>query len=271
MSTRLTHDGVHLSSIWQINRLPEAIKHGFYCSLIPLTLLPEPCTVTTQEAGGQQDLSIRIRCPENAPFVEIDVRHADDPRDPVLYVQMADTSSGQLEVLLVRVVDPHAPRFDIDRDWRGETTKLGTLTRNIPAEIGAMDAGLAPGQVRRGLRLSRELIPVMERFTAGLGKDRFFIEPLAYHNAIMFERYGFAYMVGHRKMEEIQAGFQPGGALFEQLDGSTPFRQPGAERSVRGRSWAIHDGILGEPWADVRMYKRIGHCADVCTFPNATY
>jgi hypothetical protein len=184
---------------------------------------------------------------------------------------MADTSSGQLDVLLMQINDPHAPRFDIDRDWHGETTKLGTLTRNIPAEVQAMAAGLAPGQIRRGLRLSRELIPVMERFTAGLGKDRFFIEPLAYHNAIIFERYGFAYMRGRTKMEQIQAGFQPGEALSEQMDGSTPFRQPGAEHTIRGRSWAIHDGVLGEPWSDVRMYKRIDHRAGVCTFPDAIY
>jgi len=267
MYTRLTHDGINLSSIRQINGLPETVKRDLYCSLIPMSLFSGRCT----EEGQQQDLSIHIRCPENTCFVEIDVRHADDPRDPVLYIQMADMANGQLEVLLVRINDPHAPRFDIDRDWQGETTKLGTLTRNIPAEIEAMQAGLAPGQVRQGLRLSRELIPAMEPFAAGMGKARFFIEPLAYHNAIVFERYGFAYMVGLNRMDQIHRGFRPGGELFVQLDGSTPFRQPGAERTIRGRSWAIHDGILGEPWSGVRMYKRIGHKAGICTFPDADY
>ena len=271
MHTRLTHDGIHLSSIRQINGLPESTKRALYCSLIPISLLAEPCVTALQQAERQTDLSIHIRCPENTCFVEIDVRHPDDPRDPVLYVQMADMANGQLEVLLVRVNDPRAPRFPIDRDWQGETTKLGTMARNIPAEIEAMHAGLAPGQVRRGLRLSRELIPVMERFTAGLGKDRFFIEPLAYHNAIVFERYGFAYLIGASKMEQIHRGFQPGGELHAQLDGATPFRQPGAERTVRGRSWAIHDGILREPWSDIRMHKRVGHNANVCTFPDAVY
>ena len=53
-----------------------------------------------------------------------------------------------------------------------------------------------------------------------------------------------------------------------RLDGSTPFRRPGAEQTVRGRSWAIHDGILGEPYTDYHMYKHVGKQADVCTFPK---
>jgi hypothetical protein len=59
-------------------------------------------------------------------------------------------------------------------------------------------------------------------------------------------------------MESIHAGFQPGGDLHTQLDGSTPFRKPDAANSIRKRSWAIHDGILGEPFTNVTMYKRIG-------------
>ena len=124
---------------------------------------------------------------------------------------------------------------------------------------------------RRPQSGNRSLIGVMETFAAGLAKDRFFIEPLAYHNAITFERYGFAYMTGKAGMVEIHRGFQPGGDLWQRLDGSSPFRERGAERTVRGRSWAIHDGILGRPWTGVRMYKRIGHDARVCTFPGAVY
>jgi hypothetical protein len=267
MDPRLTWKGTHLSSIRQINALPADVKRAVYRSLIPETLLAEHCVSLQDDAG----LSFRTRCPENTAFVEIDVRHAADRSDPMLYVQMADTANGQLEVILMVVNDPTAPRFDIDRDWKGEHTKLGTMTRNIPAEIEAMNAGLAPGQVRRGLRLSKELVPVMEHFGTTLGKDRFFIQPLAYHTAILFERYGFAYVIGQAKMEQIHAGFQPGGALSANLDGSTPFRQPGFDKTVRGRSWAIHDGLLGEPWSNVKMYKRIAHHAGVCTFPNAIY
>ena len=69
-------------------------------------------------------------------------------------------------------------------------------------------------------------------------------------------------------MREIDEGFRPGGELFRRLDGSTPFRMPGMERTVRGRSWAIHDGILDEPWDGVRIYKTIGASAGINSFPN---
>lgn len=69
-------------------------------------------------------------------------------------------------------------------------------------------------------------------------------------------------------MERIQQGFQPNGEYFQRLDGSTPFRMPGAEKTVRGRSWAIHDGILGEPFTDYHMYKHVGQDGGVSTFPN---
>jgi hypothetical protein len=97
------------------------------------------------------------------------------------------------------------------------------------------------------------------------------MEPLAYHNAILFERLGFNYVQGRRKMQWIHLGFQPDGLLYERLDGSTPFRQPDAWRTIRGRSWAIHDGILGEPWHGIKMYKRVGRHAGVDTFPGGEY
>jgi hypothetical protein len=267
----LVHDGIHLSSIRQINALPSSAKRALYRSLVPVSILSQRCVTSLVGTPQEQPFSIQIRCPESTCFAEIDVRYVHQPRDPVLYVHLADTASGQLQVLLMQISDPHAPRFDIDRDWSGESTKLGALKRNIPAELEAMEAGLAPGQVRFGLRLSRKLVPAMEELAAGLGKDRFLIEPLAYHSAVIFERYGFAYIVGQAKMESIDRGFRPGGTLARRLDSSTPFRRPRAGETVRGRSWAIHDGILGEPWSEVRMYKRVGHCAGMCTCPGVPY
>jgi predicted SnoaL-like aldol condensation-catalyzing enzyme len=41
---------------------------------------------------------------------------------------------------------------------------------------------------------------------------------------------------------------------------------PGMEKTVRGRSWAIHDGIMDEHWEDVSIYKLIGQDAGVKTF-----
>jgi hypothetical protein len=43
---------------------------------------------------------------------------------------------------------------------------------------------------------------------------------------------------------------------------------------VRGRAWAIHDGILDVldlRWDKIRMVKQIGRQAGVDTFPQAVY
>ena len=130
-----------------------------------------------------------------------------------------------------------------------------------------MQAGLAPSQIRRGLRLLGESLACFEEFVKGLGHDMFFAEPLHYHNAVVFERHGLAYQQGHSLMERIHAGFRPEGDLLSRLDGSTPFRQPGAENSLRLRSWAIYDGILGEPFRNVTMYRMVGKHAglNACT------
>ena len=72
-------------------------------------------------------------------------------------------------------------------------------------------------------------------------------------------------------MRWIDREFRPGGILFARLDGSTPFRTPGREKTVRGRSWAIHDGILDEPWESPKMYKAIGVRATVSTFTGEGY
>ena len=45
-------------------------------------------------------------------------------------------------------------------------------------------------------------------------------------------------------------------------------------QTVRGRAWAIHDGILevlDERWDKIRMVKQIGRYAGVETFPQAEY
>jgi hypothetical protein len=134
-----------------------------------------------------------------------------------------------------------------------------------------MEAGLAPGQVRRGLRLLPVAIAYFEKFVSSLGHEMFFAEPLYYHNAVLFERYGFSYQSGRKRMEQIESGFGDGGNFSKLLDGSTPFRISAARQSIRLRSWAIHDGILGEPFTGVTMYKQIGKSAGLCTCPSCDW
>jgi hypothetical protein len=104
-----------------------------------------------------------------------------------------------------------------------------------------------------------------------MGHELFLLEAMFYHNAIVYERYGFGYAIGQEEMERMHREFQPGGELYGRLDGSTPFRRPGAERTVRGRSWAIHDGILGALWWAPRMVKRVGIDQGISTFPGGVW
>jgi hypothetical protein len=268
---RFVIDGVKLYSIRQVNELSVPVKESIYRHLLPDHLLESYGIAPDTLCDAQGNRLVSISCPAGSRIVEIDMRPEWGFPDPLLYLEMSDTRLNQIEVLLFIVNDPNAERFETDRDWQGHRTKFGTAHRNIPEEIRAMEAGLAPGQVRQGLRLSRMLVPLFEQFVMRMGHDYYLLEPLAYHNAILFERLGCSYVQGLRKMQWIHLAFQPGGPLHEALDGSTPFRRPGAWRTVRGRSWAIHDGIMGEPWHGIRMYKQVGKQAREDTFPGAAY
>lgn len=270
-SRRFAVDGMHLYSLRQINELPTPTKVEIYCHLLPKQLLEEFGIDSNTLCDARGNRLVTFTCPQGTGVVEIDIRSEPGFPDPLLYVELSDTRLNQIEVLLFAVNDPASERFETDRDWRGERTKFGTFRRNVPEEIRAMEAGLAPGQVRKGLRLSRTLLPIFESFVTRLGHDYYLMEPLAYHNAIIFERLGCNYVQGLRKMQWIDLAFRPGGLLHDMLDGSTPFRNPDAWRSVRGRSWAIHDGIMGEPWHGIKMYKRVGQRASVSTFPGGAY
>ncbi len=251
------------STIGGINLLPEPEKRALYAKYIPRALLDKFNIPPLTSAAGYNLLQFRYA--KGSSDVEMRLFHKIDFPDPILYTHLTDTMNGQIHVLLYVLNDPASPRFDVDKMPDGTPTKFGILKRNVEAEEKAFAAGLAPGQVRRGLRMLGQAIEAFEEFVAALGHDMYFVEPLYYHNAVIFERYGFAYQMGRRLMESIHAGFQPGGDLHAQLDGSNPFRTPEAAASIRKRSWAIHDGILGEPFTNITMYKKVGRLAGVDT------
>jgi len=257
-------------SIAAVNRLPQAEKWAVYARFIPGVLLERfHLRGNFLDEAGRSLLD--LRCAEGSTDAEVTLRHMAGAPDPLLYCHLTDTVSGQIHVLLYIINDPDSPRFDVDRLPDGTPTKFGILSRNLDAERAAMDAGLAPGQVRRGLHTLRQSVQAFEEFAQSLGHDLYFVDPLYYHNAATFERYGFAYQTGRRLMEDINFGFSPEGELTRRLDGSTPFRQPPQRASIRGRSWAIHDGILGAPFSGVTMYKRIGLDAGVETFAEGRW
>ena len=191
---------------------------------------------------------------------------------PGYYYVFAVSQSGTPSVAtIVQITDPRRPRYAIDRDPDGLDTLFGTTSRNLEEELRAMKDGLAPGQVRPGLRLLARVLESMEGFCRLIGQELFLIEPLFYHSAILYERRGCGYLLGRDVMEEIHASFGEGGALRAALDDSSPFRRRGAEWSVRGRSWALHDGVAGAAWGGVKMYKAAGRHAGMDTFPGGRY
>ena len=257
-------------SITSVNLLPKEEKLTIYRRFIPKALI-DRFEISSDFTDPQGNNLLTVKCREGSTDVVLDLRHKFGAEDPLLYAHLADTMNGQIHVLLYIVNDPASPRFDVDRMPDGSPTKFGIFKRNIDAEVRAMEAGLAPGQVRSGLRMLGDAITSFEKFVTSLGHDIYFNEPLYYHNAIIFERYGFRYQQGRRLMESIHAGFESGGELSAALDGTTPFRRPEFADSIRGRSWALHDGIMGKPYSDITMYKVIGEMANIVTFPDATW
>ncbi|MAU09675.1 MAG: hypothetical protein CL607_07635 [Anaerolineaceae bacterium] len=258
------------SSILAINNLATDEKVGIYARLIPEWIFDEFGIDRASFCKDGQRV-IDFQCKAHSRSVEITVKRAASDQDPMLYLNMADTLYQQLHVLLVVFNDMDSKRYNIDVDQAGNPTFLGTSSRNITEEIAAMEAGLGPGQIRKGLRAFKNAVPIFEDFIIGMGHDLFLIEPLAYHNAILFEKYGFNYTQGKQEMQKIHDEFQPGGRLHDALNNDNPFRHQEAWKTVRGRSWAIHDGILGYKFSGAQMYKRVGHHADVNTFPDAIW
>ncbi|HET7010693.1 MAG TPA: hypothetical protein VFI11_07960 [Anaerolineales bacterium] len=258
------------TSIAAVNRLPDGQKREIYLRIVPRVLVERfhlPPDFVDSQGRDLADL----RCASGSTDVVLALRHQAEAPDPLLYAHVTDTMNGQMHVLLYIVNDPESPRFDVDRMPDGRPTEFGVFRRNLPAEQAALRAGLAPGQVRHGLRALRDSIEAFENLVASLGHDVFFVDPLFYHNAVVFESYGFGYQQGRRLMEGIHSGFLSGGALLAGLDSSSVFRQPGMAHSIRGRSWAIHDGLLGYPFTNVTMFKHVGRNAGVSTFPNGAW
>ena len=256
-----------VSTIGGINKLSEHEKRAIYARYIPQELiqkfdLPNPIE--------DNDL-LRFRFAAGASDVEMMLYHQPDFPDPILYAHIADNINGQIHILLYILNDPEAPRFDVDKMPDGSLTRFGIQKRNIKAEEAALKANLSPGQIRQGLHVFQPAMDHFEDFVTSLHHDMYFVEPLYYHNAIIFERHGYSYQMGKRQMEGINSGFQPGGEYSQLLDNSNPFRTSAAADSIRLRSWAIHDGILGEPFTNVTMYKRVGKQAQINTAPECKW
>jgi hypothetical protein len=255
-----------LDTVLALNALPLEVSEQLYVRLVPPELLARFGVSPDTFMNARGERLLRIAAPAGQPWARIELRVHENARDPVLLLDVGTSAFGVPELAFMQVNDPDAPRFAIDRGADGQDTLLGTVERNHPEEARALGAGLAPGQVRRGLRLLGRVLECMDDFCSLLGREFYLVEPLFYHSAVAYERHGCDYLAGRELMAEIDAGFARGADLELRLDGSTPFRDPANAATARGRSWAIHDGILGREWGPVKMYRITGGRPGVATF-----
>lgn len=261
-------------SLHATNQMSLGIKRRLYRLLLPPTLAIrfQINPITWEAANGQP--VVEIQAEAGSHITRLIARHEPGAFDPFLFLELADNLHNGIDINLIVLTNPNSPRYHVDRSIEGRETLFGTVNRNLAEEERAMAAGLAPGQVRAGLRASHPVLDGVEWLMAVLGHQGYYLEPMTYVDAWLFERRGCGYIAGRLFMQEIHEEFQPGGKLYATLDGSTPFRQPEQWRTVRGRAWAIHDGVLevlGKSWNGLRMVKRVGVDAGINTFPDAIY
>jgi hypothetical protein len=251
---------------WDVER-----QHLLFRVLLPIDRLIQygidPITLT----DAQERPITRVLIDATQAGVRLELYHTGDAVDAMMEFELRDTPFNQIEVVWLTLQDPLAPRFDVDVMPDGESTLRGAIRRNLEAEADALARGLAPGQLRRGLHEFAREVERMETFMLCLGQRDYIAQPLYYHTAVLFERAGFSYFQGQARMERIHAGFSANGELRDLLDGTSPFRQRELANTVRGRAWAIHDGILSEQWDRVRMVKRLGVNAGIDTCPGVPW
>jgi hypothetical protein len=263
-------------SLEVLNNLPKLERDSLYLQLIPPTILHtfhiDPRTLTNRYG----EKVVKGIFPPSENLGCIDVKYRAEDKDCIFSLQVSlDLFMKSVHIDFLTINDPFSERFNVDVDESGGETLFGSRSRNIPEEAKAMEAGLAPGMVRHGLRSLGESLKCIEAFAVSIGLKTLSLGALFYHNAILWEKHGFIYFKGGKVMERIHKEFQPGGLLCAHLDDSTPFRRRGMEKTVRGRSWAIYDGILedafDEEWENPNMYKMLEKDFKVNTFPDQIY
>lgn len=264
----------------QLNKLDEDQKLSIYSSLIPPTVCErfniDPNNL--KNCFNRSPICVEILCPPESMEASIEVKQDENP-DSIFYIEISDSKDFvQLQWDFIKINDPDAPRYATNIDEQGRNRWLNWGGRNRPEELRAMEAGLAPGQTRCGMRIIREVNQCLDNLCREASLKSIQLEALFYHTAIQFERQGYRYFRGWKLMNRINELFQPGGKLREKLNSSTPFRRPEFVHSVRGRSWAIHDGILEEIddpiveiWEPPIMYRMAGERHAQETFSDGNY
>ena len=113
----------------------------------------------------QEEKAARFFCPQGDRTALIEVKPP-ETEDPIFSFQLTDAADfTQVEWDFLVVNDPASPKFNTNVDEEGRDTFFGWASRNIAEEVRAMEAGLYPGQIRKGLGVTRELVFTLDFFS----------------------------------------------------------------------------------------------------------
>ncbi len=143
---------------------------------------------------------LQFRFAEGSSDVEMRLYHQAGFQDPVLYAHLTDTLNGQIHVLLYILNDPNAPRFNVDKMPDGSPTRSGPLSDTSKQREPRWKTGFT-GRFAVDYDYC-SLLPRHSRSSSPASVTKCISSNRLYkRNAVIFERYGFAYQWGRRQME----------------------------------------------------------------------
>ena len=123
----IASDGAPLSSLATINLLDDAERDQIYRTLLIEEMLERFSIDRETLCNPQGERVVSFDTSPNIGLVELRIWRRLSDRDPVMYMQLADTANNQLTILLFVTNDPDSPRFPVDRDWGGGADQIRHL------------------------------------------------------------------------------------------------------------------------------------------------
>ena len=93
-------DGSMLNSLATINQLPDDVRDQIYRTLLVDELLERYAIDRQTLRNPHGELAVTFDAPPNIGLVELRVWRRLSDRDPLLYMQLADTTNNQIIILL---------------------------------------------------------------------------------------------------------------------------------------------------------------------------
>ena len=150
--------------IQRISRLNQLEKEGIYRILIPPSLYYRFGINPLSFCEKNGNRVVRFFCPQGDRTCLVEIK-LPGTENPIYSIQLTDSGDmTQIEWDFLIVNDHDAPKFETHIDKEGRDTMFGWASRNIEEEKKAVEAGLFPGQIGKGLGLTGETVEVLEFF-----------------------------------------------------------------------------------------------------------